>query len=582
MFKLSKYIAKYKSSVITGPILKFLEAITDIITPILVSVILDFAIPNNNTSLIIIISVSGIVINLLGFACAVVCQRCSALASEGVAKDIRNDLYSHILSLSSAETDRYTTMSLTNRLVHDVDQISTAIAMTIRLVSRAPFLLIGSTVAAMIIDIPLSLVFIVLMPIILLVVFVIMKALSKWFNISKKDLDNVSNVTRETLSGNRVVRAFNKQLDTINKFCVVNNKLTSTNTKIGNISAITQPLLYAIINIAIVCIIAFGAFRVDTGAISTGNIIAFINYFGLISTALIIIARLIIVYTRTSASTKRIDEIFKLSSKVKDTSSPLPLNMQDEAEILFKNVSFSYSNYKNMVNNLTLNIPSGSTVGIIGGTGSGKSSLVNLLVRFYDVTSGEILINGINIKKYALKDLRKYVSIVPQNPTLFKGTICSNLRWRDPEATQEDMIKALKIAQAYEFVCEYDDGLNHKVERGGVNFSGGQKQRLTIARALIGHPKVLILDDSSSALDFSTDFNLRKTIRTMLKNTTTFIVSQRTNSIKNADIIIVMDNGNISGIGTHDELLKNNEIYAEIHYSQNKKEAGLWVTKILL
>ena len=570
MFKLFNYLKLYKLKIIIGPIFKFLEAVTDIVTPLLVAYILDKLIPTHNTGLIVGVSIAGIAMNLFGLICAVICQKCSALTSEGVVRDIRRDMYAHLLTLSNNELSKYTTMTLTNRIVNDVDQVATAIALTIRQISRAPFLLIGATVAAMIIDIKLSLIFIALMPIILAFVLIIMKKLTKHFNQAKLDLDGVSNITRETLNGNRVIRAFNKQLDTINNFEVANNKLTNTNIKVGNISAIFQPLMYLIINIAVIAIIAFGAISVNYGSLTTGNIIAFINYFGLISTALIMIARLIIVYTRTGASIKRINEIYCLNSSVKELKNPLSLNFEENATLEFKDVCFSYTYAHNMVNHLTLKIPQNSTVGIIGGTGSGKSTLINLITRNYDVTSGEIILNGQNIKKYALKDLRNYISVVPQNPTLFKGTIASNLRWRKLDATEEELIKALKIAQAYEFVSTLPDGINHKVERGGTNFSGGQKQRLTIARALVGNPKILILDDSSSALDFATDFNLRKSIRSILKNTLTFIISQRTNSIKNADIIIVMDNGNICGIGTHEELLKSNNIYKEIHYSQNE------------
>ena len=333
-----------------------------------------------------------------------------------------------------------------------------------------------------------------------------------------------------------------------------------------------KPLLYVIVQLGTIAVVYFGGLHVNVGGLTQGKIISFINFFTQISAALVVIARIIIVYTRTGASLRRIKEVFGYTSSVKNTSKPSELAKDIPAEIEFKNVCFSYNNQKNVVDHLSILIEAGSTIGIIGGTGSGKSTLVNLLPRLYDVSSGEILIGGKNIKKYDLNVLRDYVSIVPQNPILFKGTIESNLRFRKKDASQEEMVKALKISQSYEFVYEKPDNIKTRVERGGTNFSGGQRQRLTIARALVGDPKILILDDSSSALDFETDYKLRQALAITLKDTTKIIVSQRTNSIKDADQIIVMDNGNIVGIGKHDFLLETCEVYKEIYDSQNKKE----------
>ncbi len=572
MFKLTNYLKKYKAKVIIGPTIKFLESVIDVITPILVALILDVGIPNGDKTYIISISVAILIMNLIGFACAIGCSKCASLVSRGVGKDIRHDMYQHITNLSSVEKDKFTTMSFTNRIVHDVLQLENAIGTTIRQVTRAPFLLIGSTIASFIIDAKLSLIFVVVMPIIVFIVVSIMKKASPVYLEAKLHLDKVSNVTRENLSGNRVVRAFNKQDHEKARFDHVNAEYTSTNLKIGRISAVMQPLLYLFVNLGVVAVIYFGGIRVNVGGLSQGNIISFINYFTQISTALVSIARLIIVYTRTGASINRIKEVFALTSSIQNSNNAIVLNKQNPANIEFKNVSFSYNKIKYILNGFSIKIEAGSTIGVIGGTGSGKSTLVNLLPRFYDVSSGEILINGVNIKKYTLESLRDFVSIVPQNPTLFRGTIESNLKFRDKNASQEDLIKALKISQSYEFVNEKPDGIKSKVERGGTNFSGGQRQRLTIARALVGAPKIIILDDSSSALDFETDYKLRHALAVTLKDTTKIIVSQRTNSIKDSDNIIVLDNGNVVGVGKHEFLLKNCEVYKEIYNSQNKEE----------
>jgi ATP-binding cassette, subfamily B, multidrug efflux pump len=569
-FKLSKYLKVYKKQIILGPMFKFLEAVSDIVTPFLVSIILDNGIKNNNYTLIIWLSVAIFFMNLFGFAFAIVCQKCASIASEGVGKDIRLDAYKKITTLSSSEMDKYTTMALTNRSVHDVSQISNAIGMTIRQVARSPFLLIGSTIMALIINVKLSCIFLIVIPIILLLFFLIMKKTNPLYLEAKNNLDIVSNVTREDLSGNRVVRAFNKQNYEIDKFSKVNDKFTKTNLKIGAYTTLLEPLLNLVINLSIVAIIYFGGIEVNVGELSQGQIISFIDYLTQISLSLVVIARIIISYTRTGASIKRINELFILDPKVKNKDNALPINESEGPNIEFKNVSFSYNNIKDVVNNLSLTISSGETIGIIGGTGSGKSSLINMLLRFYDSTKGEIFINGKDIQSYDLKSLRDYISVVPQNPTLFSGTIESNLKLRKQNASEEELIKALIISQSYDFVKEKPDGLKTVVERGGRNFSGGQRQRLTIARALVGNPKILILDDSSSALDYETDFNLRKAINTALKDTIKIYVTQRTSSIKQANKIVVLDNGDVVGIGTHEELLKTCVVYKEIYDSQNK------------
>ena len=569
-FKLTSYLKNYKLQLILGPFFKFLEAVTDLVTPILVALILDKGIANNDQGYIIKLSVIVIAINLVGFAFAIICQKCSALTAFGVGKDMRRDIYKKITTLSSTEMDKYTTMSMTNRAVHDVSQIQTAVGMTIRQVARAPFLLVGSTIMAMIINIRLSLVFLVVMPLILGLFFFVMKKTNPLFVKVKSNLDNVSNVTRENLSGNRVVRAFNKQQYEIDRFDDANQKFMGVNIKVGTYSALLQPILSLIVNMAVVVVIYVGALQVNVGGLTQGQVISFINYLTQIALCLIVIARLILIYIRTGASKKRINEIFELDPVVKNSENLAVLDKNEDAFIEFKNVSFSYNGIKDALKNFSLRIRPGETIGIIGGTGSGKSTLVNLLPRFYNVTKGEILINGKNINDYDLKELRSYVSIVPQNPTLFSGTIESNLRFRKPNAEIDELMRALVVAQAYGFVLDKPNGIKCNVERGGRNFSGGQRQRLTIARAIVGDPKILILDDSSSALDFQTDYELRKALKTSLKNTTKIYVSQRTNSIKQADKIVVLDSGNVVGIGTHSDLLLSCSVYKEIYESQNR------------
>ena len=568
-FKLRNYLKSYKMPLILGPIFKFFEAITDLVTPILVALILDKGIPNNDKSFIITVSVIVIAINIVGFVFAIICQKCSALTAFGVGKDLRRDIYSKITTLSSSEMDKYTTMSLTNRAVHDVAQVQTAIGMTIRQVSRAPFLLVGSTIAAMIINIRLSLIFLAVIPIILAIFFFVMKKTNPLFVEVKTNLDNVSNVTRENLSGNRVVRAFNKQQYEIDRFESANSKFRDVNIKVGTYSSILQPLLSLVVNLAVVVVIYMGAVQVNIGGLSQGQIVSFINYLTQISASLVAIARLIIIYVRTGSSTRRINEVFSLEATVKSKDNARALE-NSAPKIEFKNVSFSYNGIKDAIKDFSITIEPGETVGIIGGTGSGKSTLVNLLPRFYNVTKGEILIDGKNINSYDLKQLRHFVSIVPQNPTLFSGTIESNLKFRNENATSEDLTKALIVSQSYGFVSEKPNGIKTVVERGGRNFSGGQRQRLTIARAIVDEPKILILDDSSSALDFQTDYELRKALKLTLKNTTKIYVSQRTNSIKQADKIVVLDAGNVVGIGDHKTLLETCEVYKEIYDSQNK------------
>lgn len=575
MFKLRNYLSRYKRFLVAGPLFKALETASDILTPFLMAKVVDVGIANGDYKYIYTLCGIIIAMSLVSFCCTVICQKCSTLAQVGLSKDIRRGMFEHINTLSHAELDKFSTVTLTNRMVHDVEQIGNATGMTVRTIARAPFLLIGSFIMACFIDVKLSLVFVVLMPILVFVVLYIMNKNSPLYSKLKTELDNVTNVARDNLDSVRVVRAFNKQQYEGERFDKANTKFTGINMSIAKMASLLQPLIALIINFGIIAVLWFGGIRVNHGYITTGNLLAFVNYLSSIAMSLVVIARLIIVYTRTGASMKRIRELFEVQNTIYDPKRPASIDHENVlGSVEFKDVYFSYNNAKNVVNGLTISVKPGEIIGVIGGTGSGKSSIVNLIPRFYDTTKGEVLVDGINVKKYAIDDLRKIVGIVPQNPTLFEGSLRENMQMRKTDASDEEIIKALKIAQAYDFVKELSDFLDHKVLRGGSNFSGGQRQRLTIARALVGSPKILILDDSSSALDFATDAKLRSAIGKFLKSSTIFLVSQRATSLMSADKIIVVDNGNIMGIGTHEALLKECTTYQEIYYSQNPEEGG--------
>ena len=573
MFKIGKYIKEYKAPIIIGPCAKLFETLTDIISPYLMAKIIDVGISTGNLPYIYKLSLFILLINLAGFGFAVICQRCSAVVEANISRSIRRDMFAHINTLSHAELDKFSTVTLTNRLIYDVTQTSTAVGMTIRNVFRAPILLIGSLIMAMCINLKLSLIFVVILPIILFVVIFIMKKNNPLYLELKSDLDGVTDVARDNLDSVRVVRAFNKQDYETQRFKNKNDKFTQTNIGIIKNASLLQPLIAMVVNFGIIAIIWIGGIQVNIGGMTTGDLLAFVNYLTSISGAMVKIARIIIVYTRTGSSVTRIREVMDTENTILEPRRPVKIDYEDiTGKVEFKNVGFSYAKTKDVVNGLSFVAEQGNVIGVIGGTGSGKSSVVNLIPRFYDVSSGEVLISDHNVKRYNLETLRKLIGVVPQSAVLFEGTIRSNMKWRDPDATDEDIIKALRIAQAYEFVKELPDFLDHKVYRGGTNFSGGQRQRLTVARALVGKPKILILDDSSSALDFATDASMRLAIRKNLQDITTFIVSQRATTLMHADKIIVLDNGNVVGIGTHDELLKDCLVYKEIYYSQNPKE----------
>lgn len=572
-FKYTSYMKNYKTPVIIGPLMKALEALSDVIVPFLLAQIINIGIANNDLNYILKYGIIIIVLNIVGMFISVIGTKCAAVVSQGVAKDIRNDIFTHVNTYSHAELDKFSTTTILNRAINDVSQIRVGISLLLRQVMRLPFLIFGSIIMTMLINMQLSLIFLFVTPLLLISVFTIMKKMEPLLLESKVRLDRTTNIMRENLSGVRVVRAFNKQDYEINKFTQSNLSLNDNDLKYWYISSILMPLIQLIVYSAVVILIYWGGVQINIGSIKQGDLISFISYFTQISSALVLFARIITMLTRMRAAEKRINDLFIVKNSITDPKKPVEINYNSKniGDVEFRDVCFSFNNVKNVVNHLNLKVKTGETIGIIGCTGSGKSSITNLIPRFYDATSGEVLVAGNNVKKYKVEELRNLIGICQQNPLLFEGTIRSNLIWRNINATDDDIIYALKIAQAYDFVKEYPDFLDHKVLRGGTNFSGGQKQRLTIARALIGKPPIVILDDSASALDFATDAKLRKSIKTMMNNSTTFIVSQRTNSIKDADKIIVIDAGDIVAIDTHENLLKNCVVYKEIYDSQNKK-----------
>lgn len=572
MFKLAKkYLGGFKKELIIGPAAKLTEAVFELIVPLIMADIIDVGI-NGGAGKPYIYRMGGIMILMgaLGLCCALVCQYLASRASQGVGTVIRNDLFRHIGSLSHAELDRFGTPSLITRVTNDVNQVQSAVAMLIRLVVRAPFLVIGAAVMAMAIDLKLSLIFLAVMPLVAAVLYFIMFRSVPLYRVIQKKLDKISLITRESLSGARVIRAFSGEEAEEKRFREANDDFAETSMRVGRLSALLNPLTYAIMNLAIAAIVWFGGFRVDSGALTQGQVIAFVNYMTQISLALVVVANLVVLFTKAAASSARINEVFDTEPSIKDGAGAEVLAKAPVIE--FRDVSFSYSEGgDNALEHISFSVQKGETVGIIGGTGSGKSTLVSLIPRFYDAEQGSVLISGTDVKSYGLKELRKRIGFVPQKAMLFSGTIAENLRWGNENATDEQLRKAAETAQAKEFIDKMPDGFNTHINQGGHNLSGGQKQRLTIARALMGSPEILILDDSASALDFATDAALRKAITRDTSGMTVMIVSQRATSIRHADKIVVLDDGEAVGIGTHDQLLESCGVYREIVMSQESK-----------
>lgn len=566
MFRIFGYLKYYKKEAILGPLCKLIEAIFELIVPLVMANIIDIGIANGDKRYVFSHGLLMVLLGVSGLLFAIVCQYFASKASQGVGTRLRNDMFKHIGELSYTEIDKIGTPSLITRITNDINQVQVAVAMLIRLVVRAPFLIIGSIVLSMMIDIKLSLVFLIAAPLVAIALYFIMTRSSRLYRIIQKKLDKISLITRENLSGVRVIRAFSKQKDQEERFDNANDDFLKSSIRVGKISALLNPITSAIINFGIIAIIWFGGIQVDSGSLMQGHIIAFVNYMTQILLALIVVANLVILFTKSSASAARINEVFDLIPSIKQGSIDNVTDINKSTpKIEFKDVTFCYSGSSEpSLSNISIKIYPGETIGIIGGTGSGKSTFVNLIPRFYDVTQGEVLVDGINVKDYKFKTLRNKIGMVPQKAVLFSGTIMDNMRWGKENATLDEIKRAINIAQASDFIENSPEKYDTLIMQAGKNLSGGQKQRLTIARALVSNPEILILDDSASALDYATDAALRQALKYNTKNMTVIMVSQRATSIKHANKIIVLDDGIAVGIGTHDELLKTCEIYRDI------------------
>ena len=573
MKRLAIHLKNYKAHLVWGPFFKLLEAIFELIVPLVMAQVIDEGINNNaGTGYILSRGFLILALGVVGLCCALICQYVASKCSQGYGTLLRNDLFSHINKLSYKELDKFGAATLVNRLTADVNQMQNFVAMMIRLFIRAPFLVIGAAVMAMIINFKLALVFLAAAPLIALVLYIIMSRTVPHYKTVQKKLDTVTGITRENLSGVRVVRAFANQDYERTRFKAAAEDLTHTSNTVGAISALLNPLTFAIINVAILAILYFGGGIVNDGEMTQGEIIAFVNYMTQISLALVVVANMVILITKSSASASRVLEVLDTQPSITDEGNTQVVPDDDAPAVSFDHVCFGYGDGEYALDSLTVDVRRGETVGVIGGTGSGKSTLINLLGRFYDVSEGSVRLFGTDVRKYPLEQLRTTIAYVPQKAVLASGTIRSNMQWAKKDATDEEIWRALEIAQAADFVRGKKKGLDEIVERDGRNFSGGQRQRLTIARALVGSPKILVFDDSSSALDFATDYALRKAIAESKGDATVFWVSQRATSIKNADKIIVLDEGEVKGIGTHEELFDSCEVYREICLSQVSKE----------
>lgn len=564
MKKLLKYLDGYKKYLFLGPLFKLLEAIFELIVPLVTAKIIDTGIYNKDNDYIRKMSMIIILLGVSGLIFALTCQFFAAKCAYGFGTALRKALYKHINSLSHTEVDKLGTSTLITRLTNDTNAVQTGINMFIRLGTRAPFLIIGATIMAVSLDAKLSLIFLVTAPLIAFIVYKIMSKTIPMYKQNQKRLDRISLLTNENLEGVRVIRAFSRQKEEINEFSQASDDLCMHSVMVGKISAILNPLTFMIMNFSAACVIWFGGLRVNAGDLTQGEVTAFVNYITQISLALIVLANLIVFFNKALAGANRISDIFDIRSSLPDGYDSIkPDNNKPVLE--FDNVSFKYSDAaEESVSDISFKLYKGQMLGIIGGTGSGKTTIANIIPRLYDVTSGEIKVYGENIKNIKLDELRKFIRSVPQKVSVISGTVADNIRMGKKDATDEEITEALKTAQAYEFIEKLPDKINAPVLQGGKNFSGGQKQRLTIARAVVSSPQILILDDSTSALDLATDLRLRKAIDENLSETIVIMISQRATSLKNADRILVLEDGKCAGFGTHDELCQSCEVYKEI------------------
>lgn len=571
MKDLLKYLRHYVKESILAPLFKMLEASFELFVPLVIAAIIDTGIKNSDKPYIFKMVMVLVALAVVGFISALTAQYFAAKAAVGFGKELRSDLYRHINTLSYSEIDKIGTSTLITRLTADVNQMQTAVNLFLRLFLRSPFIVIGAVVMAFTVDPKTAVIFAVSIPLLAVVVFGIMFCSVPIYKKVQTRLDSVMRITRENLSGVRVIRAFNHEQREIEDFDKCSGELKDMQLYGGRISAYLNPITYVIVNISIVLIIYVGGLRVDTGRLTQGEVISLINYMSQVLVELIKLSNLIINLTKSVACGNRINDVFKLSPSVNNGNGE---KTEGNFAVEFDNVSAVYSGSKEKsLDSLTLSVPRGATVGVIGATGSGKTTLVNLIPRFYDVSEGAVRVNGTDVRNYGTEELRELVGVVPQKAALVSGTVRDNMKWGKPNATDDEINAALKTAQALGFVNE-KEGLDTKILQGGKNLSGGQIQRLTIARALVRKPDILILDDSSSALDFATDAALRKAIKSDTENMTVFIVSQRFSTIKNVDMIVVLDDGKVCGIGKHEELFENCEEYRDICKSQlSSKEA---------
>lgn len=583
MWKLLVYLKDYKKESVLGPLFKLLEASFELMVPLVMASIIDKGIGGGDTGYVF--GMGGVLLLLaaVGLASSLTAQYFAAKAAVGFSTKMKSALFRHIETLSYAEIDRLGSTSLITRMTSDANQVQSGVNLVLRLFLRSPFIVLGAMIMAFTIDVKAALIFVVAIPLLSIVVFGVMFASIPLYRKVQTGLDRVLGITRENLTGARVIRAFGKEEEEIDTFEEANVALNRVQMFVGRISALMNPLTYVIINGATVVLIWTGAVRVDTGLITQGAVVALVNYMSQILVELVKLANLIITVTKAIACGNRIQDVFEVETSLPDEVSereylerssgqekaPEALSVPADDAVVFDHVGFTYQqSSEEAISDITFTAKKGEVIGVIGGTGSGKTSLVNLIPRFYDITSGKLSVDGVDVRQYPLARLRGKIGVVPQKAVLFYGTIRSNMQWGRPDATDEDIWEALVTAQAADFVRAKEGGLDALVEQGGKNFSGGQRQRLTIARALVKKPDILILDDSASALDYATDAALRKGIRENLRGTTLFIVSQRTSSLLQSDRIIVLDDGAVAGIGTHEELLAGCEVYREIYESQ--------------
>ena len=615
MKRLLSYMKDYRKESILGPLFKMLEASFELLVPLVVASMVDVGIRNRDGGYIMKMGGLLLLLALVGLACSLTAQYFAAKAATGAGTALRNDLYKHIGTLSYAEIDSVGTATLITRMTSDINQVQNGINMTLRLLLRSPFVVFGAMIMAFTVDLRSAMVFVVTIPVLCVVVFGIMLVSMPLYRSVQRQLDKVLLTTRENLMGVRVIRAFNRQESEVGKFEGENDRLVQMQVFVGKISALLNPVTYVIINVAIVAVIWVGGEQVDSGTITQGKVIALVNYMSQILVELIKMANLIILISKATACMNRVDSIFQVETSVKERGSlgggthengSLGGGIQENVshgkgiqenvshikedscesppstgpsaggpvpKVEFRDMDFVYSGAKApALSGISFKAMPGQTIGVIGGTGSGKTTLVNLIPRFYDADKGQVLVDGVDVRNHTLDGLRSKIGVVPQRPVLFKGTLRDNMKWGKKDASDEEIYDALNMAQARDFVNDKDQGLMLHIDQGGRNLSGGQRQRLTIARALVRRPEILIMDDSASALDFATDARLRKAIRQGTKDMTVFIVSQRATTIKQADLILVLDEGALAGMGTHKELLNSCEVYREICLSQLSRE----------